>query len=306
MSATVVISTYSTQNINLVLDCVNSLNHQTKKPHEIILALDSDKELIKFYEEKMPQNVKIVDSGGRGLSTARNAGIKEARSEIIAFIDDDAIADKKWLEHHIMHYNDQEIIGVGGTIKAIWPTVRPIWFPEELDWIVGCSYKGLPIKETSIRNPIGCNMSFRKEAIEKVGYFKEGIGRYGKKLLGSEETELSIRIINKLRNSKIIFDPKSIVYHKISNNRVNLKYFMRRSFYEGISKGIMTKKTINKSNSLTTENHYLKYLIFKSIPNRLSQIYRYKNISEFFSLILSISLVSIGFIFGKLNKNHNI
>jgi len=36
----------------------------------------------------------------------------------------------------------------------------PIWFPEELDWIVGCSYEGLPKRRTYVRNPIGCNMSF--------------------------------------------------------------------------------------------------------------------------------------------------
>jgi len=72
--------------------------------------------------------------------------------------------------------------------------------------LVGCTYKGMPEKRAEIRNPIGANMSFRREAFKEVGLFSSSVGRYGKKLLSGEETEFAMRLKNKL-DVKIIYDP---------------------------------------------------------------------------------------------------
>jgi len=73
-----------------VLDCIYSLQKQTLLPNEILLILDHDIELMKFFEAVVPSDVKILSSYGFGLSNARNAGVKNSKSEIVAFIDDDA------------------------------------------------------------------------------------------------------------------------------------------------------------------------------------------------------------------------
>lgn len=298
MKASVVISTYSVERFNDVLECITSLSKQTLLPYEIILALDPDEKLRDFYASRIPSHVKIVISEEKGLSNARNAGVRRALGDVVAFIDDDAFADKEWLRNLVKNYDDSNVLGVGGFIKPIWESRRLGWFPEELDWVVGCSYKGLPEHKSYVRNPIGCNMSFRKEVFERVGYFKSNIGRVGKKLVGSEEAEFSIRLLRKFPKSKIIYDPSSIVYHKVPNSRASFRYLMKRSFYEGFSKALITNYKPNPLNSLSTEEDYLKYLLKNAVPLRLKRFYIFDNICQLMTILISTCSVLAGYIIG--------
>lgn len=270
----------------------------------MLLVLDPNDELIKFYREKIPEFVKIVVSSGFGLSHARNTGVKQASGGIVAFIDDDALADPRWLENSLANYENLEVMGVGGFISANWEDTRSLWLPEELDWIVGCSYKGLPTKRAEIRNPIGCNMSFRKEVFDKIGYFRTDIGRFGNMLLCNEETEFAIRALKRMPDSKIIYEPSSIVYHKVRKDRERLRYVWTRSFYEGISKAIISFKS-GTPKVLSTENSYLKLLISQAIPSRLKNFYRKNKSSELLALFVSLIAVSAGFAVGRIMKSVN-
>lgn len=291
----VVVSTYSVDRLSQVLECIKSLKRQTILPEEIILVLDPDQDLVSFYKSQLLDGVKIVVSEGFGLSEARNAGVKNVEGEIIAFIDDDAVAEKNWLEKLVENYNDPFVVGVGGLIRPLWKGKGPVWFPEELNWIVGCSYKGLPEHRAIVRNPIGCNMSFRKSVFEKVGFFRCDIGRFGKKLLGSEEMELSLRILEKIADSKIMYEPSAVVYHRVNKNRANLRYLWKRSFYEGVSKALITSSKQNSSTALSTEDRYLKYLFKVAIPSRVKRIYRFSNLCQLVMLFFSLCAVFIGF-----------
>ena len=299
MMVSVVLSTYSKDNFNQVLDCIESLGHQTFPPEEIILVLDSDPDLITYYKSIFNGRVKIVDSGGFGLSRARNAGIQAAKSEIVAFIDDDAIADPSWLHNLLKDYDSASVVSVGGLIKPLWEQQRPKWFPAELDWVVGCSYKGLPEIRAYVRNAIGCNMSFRKKIFDDVGYFRTDLGRFGKHLLGSEEPELSTRILTNNPNSKIIYDPEAIVFHKVPLGRRKFSYLFRRSFYEGLSKAFFSLK-LNSNRKLSTEKNYLRYLLTKSFPFRIVRFYRLQCLAQLFVLSFSFLAVFLGFLFGKI------
>ena len=296
----VVVSTYSVDRLSQVLECIKSLKRQTISPKEIILVLDPDQDLVSFYKSQLLNGVKIVVSEGFGLSKARNAGVKDAEGEIVAFIDDDAVAEKDWLEKLIENYNDPSVVGVGGLIRPLWEGKSHKWFPEELNWIVGCSYKGLPEHKAIVRNPLGCNMSFRKSIFEKVGHFRNEIGRFGKILLGSEETELSIRILEKISDSKIIYEPSAVVHHRVNKSRANLKYLLKRSFYEGVSKALISGSKKNTSTALSTEDRYLKYLLKVAIPLRLKRIYKFRNLCQLVILLFSLFAVFMGFSLTRL------
>ena len=298
----VVVSTYTKDRLGWVLDCIDSLKEQSLPPKEIILVLDPDQDLIEFFKFRIPSSIRILVSESGGLSNARNVGAKNAEGEIVAFIDDDAVADKAWLENLVENYDNPEVIGVGGLIKPSWESKRPVWFPEELDWIVGCSYKGLPTHKAEVRNPIGCNMSFRKDVFEKVGYFRSDVGRFGKKLLGSEEPEFSIRAIEKISKSKIIYAPSAIVHHRVPKNRANLKYLWKRSFYEGVSKALIRSK-LKLSSTLSTEDRYLKYLLRVAIPSRLKRIYILENVCRLLVMLFSMYAVFAGFSLAKLRRS---
>ena len=302
-NVSIVVSTYTIDRFAYVLDCVESLKKQTLSPREIILILDADEKMLEFYKSNIPTCVRIFNCKGSGLSNARNEGVRNAEGEIICFIDDDAIADKDWLKNLVKNYDNPRVVGVGGLVKPVWENGRPLWFPKELDWIVGCSYDGGIDRKTCVRNPIGCNMSFKKEVFEKVGYFKPTMGRSGRKLFGGEETEFSLRISEKAPWAIIIHDPSAVVFHKILKNRARVKYMIKRSFYGGLSAALVRNSI--RSNSvdvLSVEKPYLKYLLKVSIPSRLKRIYMLENASQSLALLMSMFVVLVGYFIGRLLK----
>jgi len=286
-----------------VLDCIYSLQKQTLLPNEILLILDHDIELMKFFEAVVPSDVKILSSYGFGLSNARNAGVKNSKSEIVAFIDDDAVADKDWLKNVYKNYSEPTVAGVGGLVLPLWGNGKSFeWFPEELNWVIGCSYKGLSNRREAVRNPIGCNMSFRYTVFEKVGYFRHDIGRLGKVLLDGEEPEFSSRVHRTIPDAKIMNDPSTVVLHKVSPKRMTFKYLWKRSFYQGYSKALINDSFGGESLDLNTERNYLNFLMTSSIKSRLRRFYRLKNLCQLTVLFISSSLVMGGFIVGKVRK----
>lgn len=299
-TVSVIMSTYSSERLRGVMKCIDSLIQQTLQPVEIILVMEPDEELLKYYRDRVPSFIKLIVSGGCGLSNARNTGVKIAQGDIVAFIDDDAIADKHWLKNMVQNYNDRMVLGVGGIVKPLWEDERPSWFIEELSWIIGCSYKGLPKKKSIIRNPIGCNMSFLREVFDRVGYFYEEMGRYGKHLLSCEETEFSIRL-GKIPNSKIIYDPSAIVYHVISSKRKTLGYVFRRSYEEGYSKGLI-KSRFQKNESLSVEYTYLRYVFKESVLPKL-RAFSLKILGQQIVLFSSFSFVFCGYLLAMFKNS---
>ncbi|MEM1582876.1 MAG: glycosyltransferase family 2 protein [Candidatus Bathyarchaeia archaeon] len=292
----VIISTYSKERLHHLLDCIDSLKKQSLSPAEVILVLDPDPDLVEFYERKL-SGIRVVVSQERGLSNARNTGVKNANGDIVTFIDDDAIADEKWLENLAKNYEDPKTMGVGGQIKPLWRK-RIKWFPEELNWVIGCTYKGLPEKRADVRNPIGCNMSFRKEAFQKAGFFRCDIGRFGKKLLSGEEMEFSTRVLEKIPGSRIVYDPSAVVYHKVDDERISLRYLCKRSFYEGLSKALIAERKSSKV--LSTEGQYVKHLFKSAIPSRLKRLYIVDSSLQILALLASSISVFSGFLTGRV------
>jgi len=292
VKVSIIVSTYTKDRCKDVLRCIDSLLNQTVKPGEILLVLDPVEDLIQFYKKVIPNEVKIVISSGFGLSNARNTGIMSASGDIIAFIDDDAWADGKWLERMIENYLDEDVYCVGGRIIPVFENGRPKWLPEELDWIVGCTYKGLPEVKSKIRNPIGANMSFRREAFEIAGLFKEEVGRYGKKLLSGEEAEFAMRLKKLKPDSKIIYDPSAVVYHRVPKSRTKIRYALKRAFYEGYSKALLSKE-----HNLEMESKYFIYLMHTLI-NKIS---KFKFI-EAFGIVFIVTFVGVGNLTGRFGS----
>jgi glycosyltransferase involved in cell wall biosynthesis len=300
IKVSVIVSSYSAQRYEQVIECIGSLKKQTLLPYEIILVLDPDEELRDFYVSRIPSDIRVLVSDAKGLSNTRNSGIMAASGEYIAFIDDDAFADLHWLENLVRNYSSPAVLGVGGLIKPVWQNGRPIWFPEELDWVIGCSYRGLPLERSCVRNPIGCNMSFRKDAFEKAGYFRSDRGRVGTKLMGGEETEFSVRVLRAVPGSRIVYDPSALVYHRVTGKRASLRYLLNRLFHEGVSKELMQRTEI--SNTLSIERQYLTYLVWTSIPSRLARPWKLKNTAQLFTLLLSILVVLGGYLYSYIQK----
>jgi hypothetical protein len=137
-------------------------------------------------------------------------------------------------------YAGDDVLGVGGWVRPAWRAPRPGWFPEEFLWVVGCSYRGLPETTAPVRNPIGANMSFRREVLAGIGGFDTDIGRLGADAAGCEETELSIRAGVRHPGGRILLEPGAVVDHVVTPDRVTRRYFRRRCAAEGRSKALVS------------------------------------------------------------------
>jgi glycosyltransferase involved in cell wall biosynthesis len=235
---------------------LESLRSQTYRSREIVVVVDHNRDLAAELRGSADQSSMIVTEniGANGLSSARNAGIEHSKGEIIAFIDDDAMAEPRWLERLASYYGSERVLAVGGGIIPMWEGSRPRWFPEELLWTVGCSYRGLPAGGP-VRNVIGCNMSFRSGVFNEIGGFSDFVGRLGSQPTGCEETELCIRALRRWPGRQIIYAPEAVVLHHVPKERQTLRYVIRRSFSEGVSKA-RTRRLAGPA-ALSSERHYL-------------------------------------------------
>lgn len=255
-SVTVVICAYSTFRWSQIVSAVESVRRQTVRPTQCVLVIDHNPELLERAKRLFTDVIVIPNAEGRGLSGGRNSGVRAAASEVVAFLDDDAEADETWLARLLEPYSDAAVIGTGGSALARWPQSRPSWFPAEFDWVVGCSYRGLPEQVTPVRNPIGANMSFRSEAFGLGGGFDQGIGRLGKLPLGCEETVFSIRVRHRAPQHKVVYVPDARVWHAVSPDRITIGYFVRRCVAEGISKAAVASY-VGQTKALESERQYV-------------------------------------------------
>ena len=294
VKVSVIVSTHSMLRAELLFSCISSLQKQILQPEEILLVLEPDRQLEEFYSSQLSGKVRVIVSSEGGLSSARNAGVRHARGDVVAFIDDDAVADKEWLRNLVMNYDDDDIVGTGGPVEPVWENGRPAWFPSTLDWIVGCTFDESPREKELIRSPIGCNMSFRRRGFEVAGYFTTSLGRRNKSMIGSEETEFCLRLYDAFPNARIVYDPTAIVHHWVPSSRANANYLIKRSFYEGYSKALMTVEH-SRSKALIPEKSYLRHLFLDQIPSCLRRIYKLDQLQKLAVILLSLSSVLVGY-----------
>jgi GT2 family glycosyltransferase len=250
-----VVCAYTEERWDDIAAAIESCRAQTAAALETIVVVDHNPALLARLRRTMQGIVAIENREAQGLSGARNSGIHAARGEVVAFLDDDAIADPDWLERLGAAYADPGVIGVGGSVAPLWPAGRPRAFPAEFDWVVGCTYRGMPESTSPVRNMIGANMSLRRDLFAEIGGFRSGIGRIGKRPLGCEETELCIRARQRWPQATILFEPSARVRHRVTPERIRWTYFRARCYAEGLSK-VMVASHTGSRDGLASERTY--------------------------------------------------
>jgi len=253
----VLICAYTDERIELLAAGIESLRTQTVAPHEIVLVIDHASELEAICRERWPEARVIPNREQQGLSGARNSGVAECGGEVVAFLDDDAAAAPDWIERLGAAYADPDVLGAGGSVRPNWASGRPGWFPPEFDWVVGCTHSGMPRQRQPVRNLVGANMSFRRQALLAAGGFRHELGRIGKIPAGAEETDLSIRVGRQNPGGEILYDPKAAVDHFVPAERASLGYFTSRCRGEGRSKAILSG-LVGSDDGLSEERAYTR------------------------------------------------
>jgi glycosyltransferase involved in cell wall biosynthesis len=256
----VVICAYTEDRWADILAAVSSVRAQSRPALETLLVVDHNAALLdrlaKEYKE-VPDVRVLANAGPRGLSAGRNTGIAAGRGEVIAFLDDDAVAERDWLAYFAAAYADPAVMAVGGRTEPVWASGRrPAWFPEEFDWVVGCTYRGLPPGRVRVRNVLGGNASFRRAAFDAAGGFATGIGRDGdRRPLGCEETELCIRLTRARPDAVLLIDDRAVIHHRVPAPREHFAYFRTRTYAEGLSKALVAR-SVGAQKGLESERRY--------------------------------------------------
>ncbi|MGH2718150.1 MAG: glycosyltransferase family 2 protein [Actinomycetota bacterium] len=300
----VVVCAYTERRWDDLVAAVDSLKAQTQPPHEIILSIDHNPGLYARAAAELIGTVCVENLGQQGLSDARNAGLAAATGDVVAFLDDDAAAEPGWLAVLAEGYADARVVGVGGFAEPAWEAGRPAWFPKEFDWVVGCTYLGMPSAAAPVRNMVGCNMSFRRELFEgedAVSGFNAGIGRLGTKPVGCEETELCIRVHQARPDAVILFDPRGVVHHKVPANRATWAYYRSRCYAEGLSKAAVSG-LVGSDRALEAERQYTRKTLPAGVLAGLGEAVRGRRAgaAKAGAIVAGVSITAFGYALGRL------
>jgi glycosyltransferase involved in cell wall biosynthesis len=189
---------------------------------------DRSAEVINDFCLRQPGRVRYIFEAQQGLSNARNAGIREARGQILAFVDDDVTVEPTWLDNLTAGLRDGDWAGAGGRILPPKGFTPPSWLALQGPWGQGgvlCALFDMGDTAEQLREepPYGANMAFRKEMFEKYGVFRTDLGKCGDGLIGNEDTEFGRRLM--AGGERLRYEHSAIVYHSIPAERLNKKYF---------------------------------------------------------------------------------
>ena len=257
----VIICAYTEERWNQLTDSIESVRSQSQPADEIVVVIDHNPALLERVQQQFTDVKAVENAQEKGLSGARNTGIAASQAPLIGFVDDDAVVEPVWIKNlSQLILQDDTVMGAGGRIIPKWESSNPKWLPEEFYWVVGCTHKGVPEKTADVRNLIGANMLIRREVFDRVGGFRNGIGRVDAIPLGCEETELCIRTRQAIPNARFVYDPNTVVYHSVPLKRTGWSYFQSRCYAEGISKSVISKLVGQKDGLSTERTHAMKTL----------------------------------------------
>jgi glycosyltransferase involved in cell wall biosynthesis len=221
-----------------------SLCHQTLDParFEIVVvdnaSTDGSAALVRD-EFSLRPNVRYVFEPELGLSVARNTGARESQGAYLAYLDDDAVADSRWLESALEAFAVPRLkIGIlGGPILPIWEAPRPDWLPDSLLASLTILDPKLPAGVIDDVQPLfGANLLLSRSAFDAVGGFNVNLGRKGSSLLSNEELALRADIV--AAGFVAYFDPKVVVLHHVPSERLQKMWFYRRAYWQGRSNAV--------------------------------------------------------------------
>jgi glucosyl-dolichyl phosphate glucuronosyltransferase len=281
----VVITAYTIRRLPDALEAIESLGRQTYPDMEIVFVAEGQEDLAQrveaFAQDKRIHNLRVIRKDGpAGLTFARNTGVEHARGRFIAFLDDDAVAAPNWAEQLVQTFASfPEAIGLTGQALPLWMEREALWFPDELDWILGSTrftgWRELRV----VRNAAGVNMAFRREAFEYCRFSTAfTAGNQGdlsgvKRGLVGDDTLFSLEVCART-GRPILFNPAVVVHNKVYPYRLDPQYVRRRAFWEGYTKATLVRSSgSDYSMRLSTEADLLRRILAGLLPRTVWQLF---------------------------------
>ncbi len=206
-------------------------------------STDSTREIVEAAAQTFPTELRYMLETEQGRSAALNAGIRQARGEIIATTDDDVRVEPDWLDRAAEALETLACDYVGGKALPIWKGPQPSWIPDHpgRQWAViallDLGPEPIPYFRDPHRVPIGVNMAFRRQAFDRAGLWSNRVGRRKGTLLGQEVREWALRA--HAAGLRGYYAPTMVVHHVVHRERLNKRYFRRWYYWNGVSRALM-------------------------------------------------------------------
>jgi len=220
--------------------CLAALHAQTRNgPSREIVVVDNSSDapasLSASAATGQPSQARWITADRPGLSHARNLGVAATSAPLVAFIDDDAIADPHWLAALEADFATAPGVAVvGGPVMPVWPAARPQWLGPWAEGFFSVVDRGPVARDLGAGEWLaGTNIAFRRDALLAAGGFDEALGRHPGTLLGNEEIALTERL--RRAGHRIRYTPRARVRHAIAPERLNRSWLRRRVAWQAVS-----------------------------------------------------------------------
>lgn len=180
--------------------CLTSLEKLNYPHYEVIVVNDGSTDRTRQISEQFDY-IRLINQENKGLSAARNVGIAAATGEIVAFTDSDCVVDPDWLTYMVGTFLRSGRSAVGG---PNFPPPEDTLVPSAVAVSPGGPTHVLLNDEVAEHIP-GCNMAFRKKALEEISGFDPVFRAAG------DDVDLCWRLQN--AGYQIGFSPAAIVWH---------------------------------------------------------------------------------------------
>ncbi len=313
----VVLCTHTRDRYEHLVAAARSVQDGTYEDVELVLVSDGSPTVAELMREEFAQAIAagtcVVAELDRnsGLLAARNRGAAKANGDIVAFLDDDAIADERWLERLVEPYQTRSRRAVGGRVTPAWvaPGGEPGFLPAEFHWLVGVTHRGFGpgggadgiTSEGEVRNTNGSNLSFESETFRSLDGFDTAIvGRKGANHLQGGETELCARLRSEF-DEGVWYVPTATVAHKVFQYRTEVDWLLRRAFWQGYSKRAMQSIAPSSGDD---EQAFLTDLLGEFLPRRLRALVlgpSWRRLAQLAFLLVGTVAVGLGYLYGVVS-----
>ncbi len=201
---------------------------------------DQTRETVEDFCARYPGRFRYLFEPRPGKSHALNTGIRESRTDVFAFLDDDIVVDSLWLQNLTASLHNGEWAGAGGRIVAQWTCSPPRWLSPDSRSAAGPLVQFHPSAKAGPLNtgPIGTNMAFRSEMFQKYGGFRTDLGPLPGGEIRSdqqrsvfdaskgknEDSEIGDRL--RAGGERLRYEPTAVVYHPVAESRLTKEYFL--------------------------------------------------------------------------------
>jgi GT2 family glycosyltransferase len=247
--------------------CLDSLRN-LDDPRFETLVVNNNSNAQSIDTEVLAKNgFRVVHEQRRGLDHARNRGIVEARGDIVAFIDDDCIADPEWLTHVRKAFRNKKVVCVTGRVVPTALEKRSHrWFENVSGFDRGKRTRRFVRDKGSLVVPggaaqlgTGCNMAFRRELFDRIGGFDPALDM-GTAVGGGGDIDMFVRVLQE--GEVAVYTPRAVVQH---SHRDTLWALARQLFGYSASVGALSMKYAvgGRSQRRRAVKNQLRWLMWK-------------------------------------------